>query len=302
MLILQQMIILFLMMITGYICFKRKMISSEVCKSISGIVVNIANPALLLSSSMQEEAITGKDLATAAMVVVVMYASLLLIAGGIPYILKVRKEERGVFRAMTVFSNIGFMGFPIISSLYGSGALLYATLFMIPYNILIYIYGVISMKSSDASHEKISWRSILNIGTIACVLALFIYLMKIPVPGVVKVTLGYFGNLAAPLSMIVIGCLLAQMDIKKLFMDVRLLIFSAMKLLLIPAIGVLIARNMITNHILLGVCMVMLATPVGSMTAMLAQEYDGDYELASRGVALTTLFSVFTIPLISMLV
>lgn len=74
------------------------------------------------------------------------------------------------------------------------------------------------------------------------------------------------------------------------------------KLLIIPVVGVLIVKQFVSNEVICGVCLIMLATPVGSMTAMLAQQYDGDYEMASKGVALTTILSVATIPLVSMLV
>ena len=121
-------------------------------------------------------------------------------------------------------------------------------------------------------------------------------------PTFIKSTVTYLSNLTAPLSMMVIGASLATINIKKLFMDVKLLIFSAIKLIVIPVAGVLIIRQFVDNDIICGVCMVMLATPVGSMTAMLAQQYDGDYEMASRGVALTTVLSVATMTLVAMLV
>lgn len=301
MLILQQMIVLFLMMMVGYTCFRKGLLNAEAGKKLSGIVVNVANPALILTSSIQEGSITGSNLVTAMIAVAVMYTSLLLIAMVIPRLLRVKREEAGVYRAMSIFSNIGFMGFPIIASIYGNGALLYGALFLIPYNILIYTYGIAVMKRADAPKENISVSKIFNIGVIASILAILIYMLRIPVPGFIGVTLTQLGNLAAPLSMIVIGGSLAVIDLKKLFTDVKLLCFSMIKLLLIPAAGVLFAGQFIRDEVLLGVCMVMLAAPVGSMTAMLAQQYDGDYELASKGVVLTTLLSVITLPIISAL-
>ena len=102
--------------------------------------------------------------------------------------------------------------------------------------------------------------------------------------------------------MMVIGASLATIDLKKLFTDGRLILFSVIKLIIIPVIGIMIVRQFVDNAVICGVCMVMLATPVGSMTAMLAQQYDGDYEMASKGVALTTILSVATMPLVEMLV
>ena len=80
------------------------------------------------------------------------------------------------------------------------------------------------------------------------------------------------------------------------------MIFTGIKLLVIPIIGLFLVKQLGLNPMLTGVCLVMLSTPVGSMTAMLAQQYDGDYEMASRGVALTTVLSVATMPLVAMLV
>ncbi|MBS7304031.1 MAG: AEC family transporter, partial [Lachnospiraceae bacterium] len=94
---------------------------------------------------------------------------------------------------------------------------------------------------------------------------------------------------------------MATIDIKKLFTDIRLLLFSVLKLVIVPVAGLFLLKLFIRDQMLLGVCMVMLATPVASMTAMLSQQYDGDYELASRGVALTTILSVATMPLVSII-
>lgn len=312
MLLLGQMAVLFLLMGIGYLCYRKSIITDEVSKKLSAIVVNIANPALVLTGCLGEEKIQGKELLTTVIIIVAVYLALLLIAQVLPILLQVEKRSRGTYRAMTVFSNIGFMGFPVVAALYGNGAILYAALFTIPYNVLIYTYGISAMSAGDKSdHEKGAGENsgisfllgrILNVGVIACIITMIIYFFRIPVPKVAADTITHLSNLTAPLSMMVIGASLATIDLKKLFMDVRLLFFSIIKLLVIPMVGMLLIRQFVDNDIICGVCLVMLATPVGSMTAMLAQQYDGDYEMASKGVALTTILSVATIPLVSMLV
>lgn len=323
MLLLEQMVVLFLLMGIGYLCYKKKIITDEASKKLSAIVVNIANPALVLTGCLGEEKIQGQELLVTVVIIVVMYAVLMLVAQILPGLLRVEKESRGTYKAMTIFSNIGFMGFPVVAALYGNSALLYAALFTIPYNILIYTYGVSSMtpptekgamaSSSEGKEDNGETKEkgsrftfllgrVLNVGVIACIVTIIIYLCQIPVPGMLADTITHLSNLTAPLSMMVIGASLATIDLKKLFTDVRLLIFSVIKLLVIPVAGMLIIRQFVSNEVICGVCMVMLATPVGSMTAMLAQQYGGDYEMASKGVALTTILSVVTIPLVSMLV
>ncbi|MBO5056528.1 MAG: AEC family transporter [Eubacterium sp.] len=304
MLLLQQMIVLFILMGIGFLCYKLGMITDEVSKKLSAIVVNIANPALVLTGCMGEGKIQGKELLLIAGLVIAVYAVLLLLAMLIPIVLKVDKKSRGTYQAMTIFSNIGFMGFPVVSALYGSSAILYAALFTIPYNILIYTFGVAAMSTGEKTdwRESFSVKRILNVGVIACIITIIVYLFQIPVPEFLELTVTHLSNLTAPLSMMVIGASLAAINIKKLFTDGRLLLFSALKLLVIPVAGVLLIRQLVDNDVICGVCMVMLATPVGSMTAMLAQQYDGDYEMASKGVALTTILSVATMPLVSMIV
>lgn len=304
MLLLQQMIVLFILMGTGFLCCKLKMITDEVSKKLSAIVVNIANPAMVLTGCMGDNKIEGRELLLIAVLVIAVYIILVILALILPAMLKIDKKSRGTYQAMTIFSNIGFMGYPVVSALYGSSAILYASLFAIPYNVLIYTFGVSAMsREKDVSwKDSFSLKRIMNIGVIACIVTIIIYLLQIPIPEFIKTTTTHLSNLTAPLSMMVIGASLASINIKKLFTDAKLLIFSAIKLLIIPVLGVLIIRQFVDNEIICGVSMVMLATPVGSMTAMLAQQYEGDYEMASKGVALTTILSVATMPVVSMIV
>ena len=129
-----------------------------------------------------------------------------------------------------------------------------------------------------------------------------IALFQIETPAFVKSIVSNLSNLTAPLSMMVIGASLTKIKLKDLFTDVRLLLFCAWKLLLVPIVLLFILKMFISNEMLLGVCMVVLATPIASMTAMLAQQYDGNYGLASKSVALSTILSVVTMPIVSMIV
>ena len=220
MLLLQQMLVLFILMAIGYFCYKKSVITDEVSKKLSAIVVNIANPALVLTGCMGEEKIQGSELGQTIIIVVVMYGLLLILAALLPLLLRVEKESRGTYRAMTVFSNIGFMGFPVISALYGNGALLYASLFMVPYNVLIYTYGISAMSAGKKKQEKSALLGkVLNVGMVACIVSIIIYFFNIPLPAFVETTVTNLSNLTAPLSMMIIGASLATIDLKKLFLE-----------------------------------------------------------------------------------
>ena len=295
------MAILFIIMIIGYICRKIKMITDEGSKVLSAIVVNVANPCLILSAVINKEiTVKGAMLAKTALLAVGVFVFLILIALFLPRLIKAKPENRSVYRVMTIFSNIGFMGFPIVSATYGSTGLLYAAFFQFPFNLLIYTYGIRAMRSGkDIDFDKtFSWKNIINVGVISVFVSLALYLTHEHVPEPVEDVVTILSGLTVPMSMMVIGYSMGGMKLKELFSDYKLMIFSALKLIVIPVISVFLMKMFIRDTILLGVCFVMIATPVGSMTAMLAQVYGGDEETASRGVALTTLLSVITIPLV----
>ncbi len=305
MILLQQMMILFLIMIIGFICRKKGILNDSGSKTLSAIVVNVANPALVLTAGINKDtSIQGKDLLITVGLAVGMFVAFIIFAELLVRIMKVKISARGAYKAMTVFSNIGFMGFPVISAVYGTEALLYASVFLIPYNVLIYTYGINAMSSSDKSghadtQKGVQWAKIFNIGVIASIITIILYFTGISLPYVLESTITTVSNLTAPLSMIVIGDAMANMKLKEMLTDKKLLVFSAVKLLFIPFVGISFLRLFGLSDMLMGVCLIMLSTPVGSMTAMLAQQYNGEYELASKGVALTTLLSVATMPLIA---
>lgn len=352
MVMLQQMIVMFLMMAVGYLCYRKQILTEEVSRKVSAIVVNVANPCMILSSALTDQQMQGKELVQTLAIVVMMYAFLLVMAQLLPRILCIQKESRGAYAAMTVFANIGFMGFPVLAAMYGNGALLYGAVFQIPFNILIYTYGVAVLTRKPGACAKTEQdvkaevdvkaepngktgerqdaqgitaavngkseniengseqqgklqgtveivKKIFNIGVIACITAMLLYFLQTPVPSFLQAFITNLGNLTAPLSMMIIGASLAQMPLKELFLDKKLLLFSLVKLLLLPAVWMIMVNRVAEQEILRGVCLVMMATPAGSMTAMLAQQYGGDYETASRGVALTTVLSVITMPLLA---
>ncbi len=303
MILLNQMVILFLIMIAGYFARKRNIISESDCGGISRLVINVANPALIISAGINPgEVLEGRELAVAALLSAGSFLFLIISSFAVTSIIRPGEKNRGTYRAMTVFSNIGFIGFPIISAAYGANALLYASFFQIPYNVLVYTWGVSALGAGSGKKNGAVLSKIINAGVVSCAVTLALYLSRIPVPGFLETVTRYLANLTAPLSMMVIGASVVNMNFKELFGDVRLLVYCGIRQLLLPVAGVLIARLVGVNDTkLLGVTMVMLACPVGAMMTMLSREYGGDYELASRGVALSTIMSVATIPAVSMI-
>lgn len=307
MVLLKQMIVLFLIMIVGLLCRKAGIINDETSKKLSAIVVNVANPAMILSSAINPgDTIKGHDLLITFILAIVMFAGLMFLAIFIPYLLKAPRSDFGIYRAMTVFANIGFMGFPLIRSVYGPDALLYAAVFQLPFNLLVYTYGVyVICESRNLNDSKEIKRNpikeIMNIGVVSCIIAIILFFVRPTVPSVIEDVCDYIGDMTPPLSMMIIGDSLSKIDIKKLISNARLLAYSFIKLLVLPIAGTLIAKACGIDGVLLGVFMIIMAGPAATMNALLSQQYGSNYQLASEGVALSTILSVATIPLVSLI-
>lgn len=303
MLLLQQMIVLFIYIVIGYASAKKGIMDEGFSKKISWIVVNVANPALTVSAVVNGDGmIKGRDLLVTALTAVVILSGMVVLSLVLPVFFRVERKERNVYRLMSAFNNIGFMGFPVIAAVYGSEALLYAAIFSMLFNVLMYTYGIQTAKGQGMG--KIEWKKILNIGVVSSIIAIIIYLLKIPTPQFFNTTMSGLSGLTAPLSMMVIGISLAGIQIRELFMDIRMLSYSLTKLLVLPVLFMAVINRVLDNEMLCGVCMIMISTPAASMDAMLVQQYGErkEAELAAKGVALTTLLSVATIPLVSAIV
>ena len=284
MLLLQQMIVLFIYIVIGYSAAVKGVMDEEFSKKISWVVVNVANPALTISAVVNGDGtIKGKDLLFTVEISIVILVVMVLLSLALPVLFRVEKKEKNVYRLMTAFNNIGFMGFPVIAAVYGQEALLYAAIFSMLFNVLMYTYGIQTAQGEGMG--KIQWGKIMNIGVVSSIIAIGIYLLEIPTPQFFNTTMSGLSGLTAPLSMMVIGISLAGIPLRELFTDVRMLLYSLTKLLVLPVLFMPLINRVVSNEMLCGVCMIMIATPAASMNAMLVQQYGGEKEakLAARG-------------------
>ena len=297
MILLRQMIVLAFIMLIGYFLARKDILDKATSKKISWIVVNLCNPALMINAALGEERLAESTLLLTVKVAGVFYLFLLIFGAVLPYILCDKKNK--IYSLMIVFGNVGFMGYPLLQAMYGSQAVLIASIFNLYYGILMYTYGIICVSGQKVSLRNL--KMLLNSGIIAGVLELIIYLNHIKLPEVIGNTVGMISDLTAPLSMMVIGATFVDLPLKKLVGDVRIMVFSIIRLIVLPLVLFPVFRYFIDDSLLLGVCLVMVAVPVGSMNVMMAQQYNGDVETSSKGVAITTLLSVATMPLLFMI-
>lgn len=302
--VLQQILIFFFLMFLGIYARRNGMLNEENNKQLSTLVVRIAYPAIILSGvSGSGPRMQGYDMLLSLGVAVALIVILVLLGKAIPYILGYQKKYHGIINVMVVFTNIGFMGMPMIQGIYGSDALIYMTVFLIPFNILFYSYAIQTIQPAGAAKKKFQLRELANVGMGACVLAVWIYFSDIHLPYVVNSVIRMVGGLTAPIAMMLIGAALPDIPWRKLLHEYRLMVFVVIKMVILPAIVLLILSHFVANPILLAVSLCALATPSGNMLSMLAAIYNKDsFMLATEGIALTTAVSVVTMPFVAWIV
>ena len=294
MVLLKQMVVLALVMLIGFFLAKKDVLDKSTSKKLSWIVVNVCNPALMINAALSKDRLEESVLLKTVIIAAVFYAFLLIFGAFLPGIL--RDKGNRVYSLMIVFGNVGFMGYPLLQAMYGSTAVLLASIFNLFYGILMYTYGVMVISGQKLSPKNL--KMLLNSGIIAGILELIIYLNNISFPSFLGDTIEMVSGLTAPLSMMVIGATFVDLSLKKLVKDVRIMLFTLIRMIILPLLMFPVFNYFIDDEVLLGVCLVMAAVPVGSMNVMMAQQYGGDVETSSKGVAITTVLSVITMPLL----
>lgn len=296
--VIEKMIMLFCIMLIGFIGNKAGVLDGTGNKKFSALVVNITAPALILASSADENLSGDKNSAILMLLAAFgVYLFLLLLSFLAGAILKKEPGGSGLYRFMTVFGNNAFMGIPVVEAIFGT--VFYAALFNLPNNLLIYSLGSYLLSGKEGKKSSFSIKQILNPGTLSAAVALIMFLCNLRFPKPVLDTLQTVGNITTPLSMLVIGSTLAEASVKSTFGNWKIYVFGVFKLLVIPLTVFLLGSLVIRDSLILGVLTVLSAMPCAAVTTMLCEETGQDSKTAAKYIFITTLMSVITIPLVA---
>jgi len=300
--LLLRMIALLFMMACGYAAYKLKWVSDKGYADLSKIVANILNPLLIINVVLKaDKSLSLQLLGENLILVVVCYAVLVVIGLIFPLVICKDRSSRAQYNMMIVFSNVGFMALPVLQSLYPDGsASIYVLFYILGFNILIYTYGIVlCAKTKIDGKAKISLKAIMNPGVIACIIAVICYVVKVPNVDPFTTICGYLGDATIPFSMFITGVSIALFPIKEFVSDWRVYVFSIVKLLVIPVICALVMRQIPMDTMVKNVFIYEMAMPVGALVLALVKNHGENEIVSSRGIVITTIMSLITIPLIS---
>lgn len=290
--ILRQTLTMALYMLMGNLLFRGKKISVEGSKSLAAILLWLVIPCVIINSfcvAPSEEKATQMAVSTAL-------GALSLVISIV--ISRIIYKASAVDNFSAAFSNAGFMGIPLVRACFDEDAVFFLVGFVALLNLLQWTYG-----ASVLSHgkTKMGGKQILlnpvSISLIAGVL-LFVTGLGVRLPAVIQSAVKGISSLNGPLAMLVLGVYLGQTDPKAMLVNWKLYKLSAIRLLLIPAVTLLALWMLPVDTAIALTVLTAACAPVGSNVAVYAQVYGEDYPYACQTVAMSTLFSVATIPLI----
>ena len=283
----------------GYLANRLKILDDGSNRKLTKLVLNITIPGLILSAVMTGEAQpeVGTVLSVWKMAAV-YYAVELLALLVVPALLGGTDRQKGVWRFSLLFTNAIFIGYSVLGALYGERAVFYAVLLTLPVNALSFSVGPLMLGGS----RRFSWKSLCTPSFLSSVLSLAIVLAGIQVPAYAGEVLGFVGDMTAPLSLLVLGSVLAGMPLGKVFAMPRIWALSLVRLVIMPVLLLVCLRPLGLDPVVLSTGVIIMATPAAVNGFMLAIEHDGDSECMAQTIFLSTLCSIVTIPLVATLI
>ena len=281
----------------GFVLRKRHIIDERMQKGLSDMLLLAILPFSILSSSNYEktpEVAHGMivTLVAALIYYIVSLVAMRLLSRKLPY----EEKEKRVFVTMTVFANTGFVGFPVMSALYGNHGLLLAVVFNLAYNLFMYTYGVHLLSGKTGKLKDL----LLNPVNIASVAAILIFASPLSFPSYVSEPVDLIASMTVPLSMIIIGSNLAAIPFAKVLGDPKSYLISLMRLIILPGAMLLgmffVFRGISMAPATASVTVLMCALPCGSMNVILSEKYNCAPEFAARSTVLSMILCMVTLP------
>ena len=312
--IIEQMGKLFLILCLGFALARIELLDQHTKQKLTKILLNVTTPLMMIDAFYDRMQMLGEQesnlgvsvgmlfVYSFAFYLILILLSLILVAALHP-----PKDDKRLYIFMTIFGNVGFMGFPIVKSVYGTEGLFYAAIVNSVFNIFVYTFGVVLMGGAGESGsgslaeriKQIPWKKLLlTPAVIGTAVGILIFVCRIPLPGIIADTCGTLGDLTSPLAMLVVGANLSGMKIKDVLTNMRMNIYVLLRQIAMPLVFWLIISRFVTHPVLAPTLLLMSCMPVANTTALFATEYNGNEKLASQGIFMTTLFSLISFPLI----
>lgn len=299
------MIQLFLILIVGWVGQKCRVFPDGAQAVITKLVLYIATPCTILYSVLNNDNLPGVGtLVELLLISTACYVAVGLLSLLAVWLMRVPQGSRGTYVCMMMFSNCGFIGFPVVQAIFGSDAVFYNSVVSIPFYPFLYLFGVYMMvrdsafQGGEQKKLEFKWTTFVSPCLVASLLAVVFAIGGWKLPGVITDTIGSIGNITTPGALLVIGISIAKQPFRQVLGSPRIYLMTALRLVVQPVLVWFVLHFFLTDPVLLGVIVVVFAMPTATAVSMLAGEYGADEPSSVQGVFVTTLLSMVTIPVL----
>ena len=294
--LLTKMVIFVVLMVIGYIGARTTLLNGEFTKAASKLTLNVFMSATIINSVIANPPqLSGGELAEVMLACFVSIGLGYLLSALMVRLLPFNRERKPLMELLISVTNTMFIGVPVAEPVFGSQAVFYIAMSCIPFNVLLYTYGVWRMNQSG-ERVKLHLKDMVCVPLIATVAALLIFVLDIPVPAVAKELCSTLSAATMPMSMLVIGSSLGRVSLLDAFKEKSLYFVSLVRLVLVPLLTLPVLRLITADPVLLGAMVIIAGCPSGIVVTVLAIQYGRDAEYTSKGILLNTVLSMVTLP------
>ena len=294
----EKMLIFLALMVIGWGCIRSGFLDRSFARSLSALTMNVFMPATILNAVLSVKMqLSMGELGKVMLVLCLMQLLGYAVAFVVVKLLPLEKQNGAEYELLMSMGNNLFIGLPIVDALMGPVAVFYVSMTCLPFNLLIYTYGVWRLKR-DSAEKKLRFRDMLSLPLVATILSLLLVLFRPPVPGAVRGLLSAMSGATMPLSMVVIGAAMGSVSLLDAFRRGSLYLCSFVRLILIPVVTWFLLRFLTDDPVLLMTAVICSACPSAVLVSVLTIQYGHSGVYSSEGILQSTLLSLGTIPII----
>lgn len=296
------MMTLFALLVVGYIAGKLGYLGGDFDRQLSRLVINITCPALILSSAMNGTLPDRRYILPLLGISIITYLILTGTALFLPRYMTTRQEEEGAVGFAMMFGNVGFMGYPVVASIFGHQAVFYAAVLNVVNTFAVFTIGTILITGkSDVEGKHFQKKVLYSTPMLAAYLTMLIVALEIDnIPSVISQPLTMLGNITVPAALLIIGSSMSQLSLRMMLGNRTVYLTTIMRLLIVPLSMYYLCRAIGFSETVVNINTVVIAMPVATYGTILCLRHEKDATLMTEVTFITTLFSMLTIPLLVM--
>ena len=297
------MMTLFAIVLVGYGAGKLGYLGGDFDRQLSRLVINLTCPALILSSAMTGELPDREYILPLLLISVITYAVLAGIAFLLPRYLTKKKDDEGAIGFALMFGNVGFMGYPVVASIFGHEAVFYAAVLNVVNTFAVFTIGTVLITGKgEVEGERFQKKVLYSTPMLAAYLTMAIVALEIDnIPEVISQPLTMLGNITVPAALLIIGSSMSNLPLRSLLGNRTVYATTLFRLVILP-VGIHFLMGALGfSPLVVNINTLVIAMPVATYGTILCLKYEKDTTMITGVTFITTLLSMLSIPALTLL-